>query len=309
MVNLREWALPVYTIMMQMAVGGMLILWVIYAQAARRGQAALATRISQDAVIVIFVTAAAAVVGSHFHLSRPLLSYLAFNNLGTSWLSREVLFTVLFVLLVGLLWLLQRYAVGSPKLRLATGWAAVLMGLATVYSMSQVYLLPPQVAWNSLTTPVAFFAATILLGGLAVSALLLMNLYLLMLREQATVEVEGRVAVIRPAMRAIALVIVATVITELVNYVVQITMLAQGASSARASVDLLLGLYGVLFAIRLALLGFGAAGSVAANLWQPKSGKPLTRMLIPVYLAFLLILVSEVLGRFLFYAIHVRTGI
>ena len=27
--NVREWALPVYTILMQMAVGGLFVLWVI----------------------------------------------------------------------------------------------------------------------------------------------------------------------------------------------------------------------------------------------------------------------------------------
>ena len=309
MINLREWALPVYTIMMQMAAGSMLVLWLIYTYVVRRGQQTTADRISHNSLLIIFITAAIAVGGSHFHLSRPFLSILALSNLGTSWLSREVAFTVAFVLLVGLVWVMQRYAVGAQRLRLVTGWLAVLMGLATVYSMAHVYLLPPQVAWNSLTTPVAFFGATFLLGSMAVSALLLMNFYLMALRNKSSPELDPYNAAIRPALHAAAGGAVAALIIELLNYAVQISLLTTGESSARASAELLLGLYGVLFVIRLALLGLGVAGLVVVHLWQRQAHQPLLRWLVPVYSAFLLTLVSEVLGRFLFYAIHVRKGI
>lgn len=306
MINLREWALPVYTIMMQMAAGGMLILWVIYTQIVRHDRTT-ADRVSHNLVMFMLITISTAMIGSHFHLSRPYLSFLAVRNIKTSWLSREIAFTVAFAVQVSILWLLQRYKFGPFRLRLATGWSAVITGLGTVYCMSRVYLLPTQIAWNSITTPVAFFSASFLLGGMAISALLLMNLYLAALRDQTDLEPERHF--FQQTLAVISILVVAAASVELVNYGVQIRALSAGDASAHASLDLLLGLYSVLFGIRLGLLGFGVMILVGVVLWQRKTAQPLIRLLPSVYFTFLLLLVGEVLGRFLFYAIHVRTGI
>lgn len=309
MINLREWALPVYTIMMQMAAGSMLVLWVVYTYVLRRYDRATADRVSHNLVMIIFATVSAAVVGSHYHLSRPYFSIFAVRNFKHSWLSREVAFTIAFAVCVGALWLMQRYKLGSFRLRLATGWSAVIMGVATVYSMSRVYLLPTQIAWNSLTTPVAFFGATLLLGSIANAALLLMNLYLAVLRDETGQEMQKHTTIVQRTLLAATTLAVLAAGAELVNYMVQIETLSDGGTSARASLDLLLGLYRVLFGIRLGLLGIGVAGLLGVIAWQRVTAKPLVHLLTPVYVTFMLVLVSEVLGRFLFYAIHVRTGI
>src|SRR5690606_36707035 len=116
-------------------------------------------------------------------------------NFKTSWLSREIAFTIAFAFLTGVLWFMQRYKIGSLRLQLATGWGAVIMGFLTVYCMSRVYLLPTQIAWNSAATPVAFFSATFLLGSIAVSALLLMNLYLAVLHEGTNPELQKHIEI------------------------------------------------------------------------------------------------------------------
>lgn len=307
MINLREWALPVYTIMMQMAAGTMLMLWIVYTGAARRHGKPVADRLSHNLVMIILVTVIAAMIGSHYHLSRPFFSILAVMNLESSWLSREVFFTVVFAALVGGLWLLQRLRIGPPLAHLIVGWGAVIMGIITVYCMSHVYLLPTQAAWNSLVTPVTFFSAAFLLGTLALSALLLINLYLGELRQAPGLEIQRQI--IERVLWWVVLVTAVVALVELVVYIVQINQLAGGDSTARASLELLLGLYHVLFAIRLGLLGLGVATLAGGILWQRRMGLPVVRLLTPVYIAFLFVLVGEVLGRFLFYAIHVRTGI
>ena len=118
MINLREWALPVYTIMMQMAAGSMLMLWLVYTQIVRRYDRATADRVSHNLVMIIFFTIAAAAIGSHYHLSRPFFSILAVSNFKTSWLSREIAFTIAFAVAVGALWLMQRYDIGAFRVRL-----------------------------------------------------------------------------------------------------------------------------------------------------------------------------------------------
>ena len=309
MINLREWALPVYTIMMQMAAGSMLMLWLVYTVTLRRYGLVAADRITHNPLTIIFFTVLAAMVGSHYHLSRPYFSFLAVRNFESSWLSREVTFTIAFAGLAGSLWILQRYTLGTRRLRLAIGSATVTMGITTVYSMSHVYLLPIQIAWNSLATPIAFFSATFLLGGMGVSAMLLMNLYLAILRDETTQELDKHTSIIRITLEAAVWIAIAAATIEIVTYFFQIDRLSNGGTSARASLDLLLGLYRVLFGIRLGLLTTGVCTLALSVVWQRRAGKPLVRLLTPVYITFLLVLVGEVLGRFLFYAIHVRTGI
>ena len=307
MINLREWALPVYTIMMQMAAGGMLILWIVYSQAVRRHGEEIADRLIHNLVLIIFITVIAAIIGSHYHLSRPLLSIRSVMNFKTSWLSREVIFTIFFAMLIGVLLFLHSYQIGSITIHLAVGWCAVAMGIVTVYCMSRVYMLPTQAAWNSFATPIAFFSATLLLGNLAVSALLLMNLHLAVLREETDLETQQQI--IQRTLWWVMLFAVATTGIELATYAFQISELSSGSSTARVSIDLLLGLYRVLFGGRLLLLVLGVSMLVGVVFWQRKANRPIFLILTPIYFSFLFVLVSEVLGRFLFYAVHVRTGI
>lgn len=307
MINLREWALPVYTIMMQMAAGSMLTLGVFYTLNVYQHGKRVADLLSRNLVMIIFITVAAAMVGSHYHLSRPYFSIFAVMNFKSSWLSREVAFTIAFAVLVGVLWLLQRYQSGGVRLCLVVWWGAVAMGLLTVYCMSHVYMLPTQVAWNSLATPVMFFSTTVLLGNLAVASLLLMNLYLALLREETTLE--NHQPIIQRTLLVMTLFVLITACTELVTYTYQINQWVNGNASARASLDLLLGLYRVLFGVRLLLLGLGVGTFSGVVFWQRKTRQPLVRLLTPVYFAFLIVLVGEVLARFLFFAVHVRTGI
>ncbi|MCA9330971.1 dimethyl sulfoxide reductase anchor subunit, partial [Candidatus Saccharibacteria bacterium] len=133
MINVREWALPVYTIMMQMAAGSMLVLWIVYTYVARRYDQATADKLSRHLVMIVLITVLTATVGSHYHLSRPIVSLRALHNFHTSWLSREVAFTIAFTIIVGVLFVLQRCKLGTLRLRLITGWSATVMGLATVY--------------------------------------------------------------------------------------------------------------------------------------------------------------------------------
>ena len=90
------------------------------------------------------------------HLSDPTVSFYTITNVGTSWLSREILFVGLFGAGL-LLWLITLNA-----------WArrlAAILGLAFVYVMSRVYTIPTVPFWNSLFTYWLFLATSLLLGS------------------------------------------------------------------------------------------------------------------------------------------------
>jgi len=86
--NLREWALPLYTILMQLAVGTLLVLWILRFLYLKQFGESIMDRILRRPVMVMFFTILAAIIGSHLHLSNPLLSFLAVLNVKNSWLSR-----------------------------------------------------------------------------------------------------------------------------------------------------------------------------------------------------------------------------
>jgi DMSO reductase anchor subunit len=80
-------------------------------------------------------------------------------------------------------------------------------------------------------------------------------------------------------------------------------------NTAQVSVSLLFQLYPALFAMRLGTLLLGVISLVLVAVWQARKQKLISSLLVPTYLTCLLVMVGEILGRFLFYATHVRLGI
>ena len=124
------WSLVIFTLLGQ-AAAGMLILS-FFSRTADTSRAK-----AWAACILLGVGALASLE----HLSDPTVSFYTITNVGTSWLSREILFVGLFGAGL-LLWLITLNA-----------WArrlAAILGLAFVYVMSRVYTIPTVPFWNSL---------------------------------------------------------------------------------------------------------------------------------------------------------------
>ncbi len=102
------------------------------------------------------------------HLGTKRNAWRALSHLSTSWLSREILFTILF----GAGWLSTLTVVilhgnGSIVSRLTA-----LIGLGLLYCMSRVYRLPSVPVWDSWRTQADFFLSAALLGLLGMAPLL-----------------------------------------------------------------------------------------------------------------------------------------
>lgn len=305
--NLREWALPVFTILIQLATGSLLALWLIRTFIAKL-QGRELDRFTRVPILILFSTIVIAIIGAQFHLSKPYLSFLAVSNFMRSWLSREIIATVLFSLSTGILTFLIWFVPGRFKLKNALGWLAAFFGLVSVLCMAQVYLLPTQVAWNSATTILAYFVETALLGTTALGAILLMDL--VFTYEQKVEGVDGLDQIVAKAIKSLAIAAVIALIANLVLNSQQIIHLDSLQNEpAQMSMRLLSDLYQPLFLIRLAL---GVAGVcwLGMNYLRIAREKGRIKGLISAaYIACTLVLVGEILGRFLFYAVHVRSGI
>lgn len=305
--NLREWALPVYTILTQMAIGMLLVLWILRSFWRGKYKIGLLEHVVRDPLLIILTTTAVGMLGAHFHLSKPYLSFLAIRNFGTSWLSREIVFTLLFLLSIIFLWYLQWYRKGNWNLKTSVGWLAIALGFITVYCMGRIYLLPTQAAWDTVETIPSYFGSMLILGVMAIAAILIMDLRFSELRLGR--EMTGARILVDEAVRRLAIAALVILVPVLFLNMYHLYNLRTGSALAQASHELLMGLYKPLLFARFLMLLLGVGGLFFPVFLMKRTTKPVQEFFTPIYLACLLVIIGEVLGRFLFYASHIRIGL
>lgn len=303
----REWALIIFTILGQMSVGAFVVLGLVHFFAVRKAGQEEADRLSDRALLAIGPVLVLGMLASLFHLGNPLNAYQSIANIGTSWLSREILAGVIFAVLGGLFAIMQWRKLGSFALRNAIALVTAVVGLVLVYSMSQVYMLPTQPTWNTWATPVSFFVTTFLLGSLAMGAAFVANCAFL--KNKPDVNYQMQMELLRGNLRWISLASILLLGVELIVAPLYIANLATGSNVALESVKLMIGDMSLILTLRLIFVFIGA-GVFGMFLYQNAVSEGKAAMVnLFAYSAFALVLVSEVLGRFLFYASHIRIGI
>jgi anaerobic dimethyl sulfoxide reductase subunit C len=306
--NLREWALPVYTILFQLATGSLLILWVIRTLYKEKYSEKVLDKIVHRPVLVIFFTILIALVGAHFHLSNPLQSFLAVLNIFHSWLSREIIFTILAFLTCGALIDQLNTSGGKGRRRITIlGWMVISFGAASIFCMSSIYRLTTQPSWNQLGTVLVFLSSAIITGVMASMAFLVMDAIFIKDIEPDLDQVRN--TVVLESMRWLPYLAVFTVIMITAINVLQILLHNAGGGMAESSMGLLFGLYLPLFIFRFAFLLGGMGTFIFVSKRLLKNRNNISDLVIPVYVACFFVVLSEILGRFLFYATHVRIGI
>lgn len=302
----REWALLIFTILGQVAAGSLFVLMVVRAYAVSKVGVEQTDRLTDGPLYIVVPIMGLALLASLFHLGNPLNIAKAVPNLGTSWLSREVVLAVTFVILAGVYTLLQWRKIGNNTLRTVIGWIAVLAGLAQVYGMGMVYMIRTQPSWNTLATPISFFVTTLLLGVATIAAALIVNHSRINKGDQKN---EQQQELLRKSLQGLAISsIILLGIEFLVTPLYMAYLSAQGTEAVQ-SLNLMVGEFGLTFALRLIFVFLGA-GVLAAYIYRNASilGKEGTLSIL-VYSALVLILAGEVMGRFIFYATHVRIGL
>ena len=298
--EVREWALILFTILAQMSVGSFWVLGVVHYYAKRKANEEEADRLSDRALLVIGPLMILGLLASLFHLGDPLSAFQAVTNVSSSWLSREILFGVLFAIMQWRKW-------GSFMLRNVVAILAGIAGLFLVISMSGVYMLPTQPAWNTVATPIFFLATTLLLGSLAMGTAFAANY--LYLKRKGEEGLEAQLDLLRGSLRGISVTALVVLGIQLIVSPLYIAALSAGVPEAQESASMLVDDYVTIFVLRLVLSLIGA-GLFAIVLYQGAGGEAKDRtMAYMVYGAFALVLVAEVLGRYLFYAIQVPVGI
>lgn len=305
--NVSELALVIFTIAAQMAVGAFLVLGGVHFFATRFAGSEEADKLSDLALYAIGPVLVIGLIFSVFHLGNPLSAPRSIMHLGTSWLSREILFGVLFAGSGFVFAFMQWRKLGSPALRSSVAWLTAILGVGLVLSMAMVYYTLPAVpAWNNLATPLSFFTTTLLLGALAIGAAFVAAYAYLHARKQAE-SVKQR-EILEITLRWMALVALVMLGVHFVIQPLYMATLATGGPAAERSASILIEEYGLLFSLRLLLLFLGA-GVFSLFIYKVARNAENFRLVSTLaYSAFALVLVGELIGRFLFYASFSRLG-
>ena len=273
---MEQLSLVIFSICIQAAIGIMLFI-------------GIGRLLNKDGVFrnATLLAAALGIVGmstSLLHLGRPMGAIRALNHFATSWLSREIWFTSIFVGLVvvtALLVLLKPENKGS-----ATGltWVAAIVGLVDVFVMASIYSTTSAPIWQGNATFVEFYAAAISMGAV---------LFLLLSLNEAVSM--GKI---------VALATVGIVVIQVA--VVVPSFVAAGSSTSLALQRSLEILAGMGLANSLKWIAILAGASIM--LWLAREEKVKSYGAL-VTSGALLLLVGQIVGRYLFYVSVVVTGI
>ena len=313
----RDWSLVFFTVLTQAAVGAFLTLRVLEYLSARRAGSDAGRGSDHAPLLVVLAVLSVGLFAALFHLSTPLQAARAVVNFSSSWLSREIVFGSLFAALLSALVFHEWRAAGTPPATWLPRLTAAA-GLAFLGCQTAIYLLPAQPAWNTFATPAAFGGTALRLGILGVAAGFVFRGLTSGVdypAQAAPVATDGAPSA---TLRGLALAGIAALALEFVVVPLHLSSLAANPlPAAAASVQRLTGDYGGILLLRLGLLGAAAAalGGVLASIrgaggpsgYSGYSPHPLASVLTCG--AFGLTAVSEVCGRFLFYAMQVRVGI
>lgn len=275
----HEWPLVLFTVLGQCVAGGLIVSGLGWFSVAHERPAR--TRIVR-AMFLLWVLMGIGFLASVMHLGSPLRMFNSLNRVGASALSNEIASGSLFFAVGGLWWLVAML----DKMPAAVGkaWLIVSMalGLVFVWMMSRVYQIDTVPTWHSGYTTAGFFL-TALLGGPLLGALVLR-----LARISAYEAHFARLALL-------ALLAAAGVA------IMQISALPAIHSSVQQAAALVPD-YAFWQTTRLALLALGL------GCWLCPLVRRTRPRAVSLIAGFMLVAVAELIGRVLFYSLHMTVG-
>jgi anaerobic dimethyl sulfoxide reductase subunit C (anchor subunit) len=270
----------VFTVLGQCVAGG----FIVMALALLTG---VSDRVQQKrvhwAMIVLWVLMGIGFMASVLHLGSPLRAFNSLNRIGESALSNEIASGSVFFAVGGFWWLVT--VLGKMPQALGKIWMmlTMILGVFFVWMMCKVYLIDTVPTWYSVYTPLSFFL-TMFIGGPLLGYLLL-----------RVAGVTGWGMRLLPAISLLA-VVISTVVVMLQG--MDLATIHSSIMQASALVPE----YGALMSWRLLVLALALACWIIPQL---KGGQANPAVLT---FAFVLVIVGELIGRGVFYGLHMTVG-
>ncbi|RIH71285.1 dimethylsulfoxide reductase [Vibrio splendidus] len=278
----HEWSLIFFTVLAQTAVGGYLL---IGARALVLGHDEEKLNSYKVPMFILWALMGLGFMFSTTHLGSPLRAFNAFNQLGSAWLSNEVFFGAAFFAVGGLQWLLSVLKKGGVAIQKALMVGATVLGVIFMYAMINVYMINTVPTWDNIYTPLSFIM-TMVVGGL------LLSQFVIVLANDSRFTVDRNITM---------LAVIAVAISLLVT-VGKLNLIGDIQTSAAKASELVDGL-GSYVILQVALLMASLLIWILPMLNKAKVNP------VNLGLALVLFLASELIGRGLFYSLHMTSGL
>ncbi len=261
---MHSWPLLIFTLAIQAAVGGSLILFLYNSLLKKTVTEDTLEKSNSKSLIVLTILSVIGLGFSFFDLGYPLNAINAISNIGASWLAREILLTCLFIGFVAITLIVSLKA---KKLSQGLLGLASIVGLAAIFAMGSLYSTTIFEPWNSVNTIIGFYGSSIILGAVVI------NLLFFPIFQNSPGSFEE--------------VKLPTLLIVLAAFIIQfifMTALGSGLAALSPSITLMRWLCSALAALILSYLYLKD-----------------TKLSGLLYLSFGLMLIGEVIGRYLFY--------
>lgn len=275
----HEWPLVLFTVLGQCVAGALIVTGLGWMAA--KDDTANQRRIAR-CMFFLWLLMGIGFLASMMHLGSPLRAMNALNRIGASPLSNEIALGSLFFAVGGLWWLVT--VLGKMPVTVGKIWLVISMvlGVIFVWATSRVYQIDTVPTWHGGFTTASFFL-TMLLGGPLLAALLL---------RLARTSFNGA---------TFASLSVAALLATVAVIVLQALSLGAIHSSV-AQASALVPDYGALQILRMVLLAAGLSCWICPLVMrkQPRA--------VSLMAGVALVVVAELLGRSLFYGLHMTVG-
>jgi len=297
MIGQPELSLAIPTILIQMSIGAMACLFLTKLSSADLFATSEGKALESKVVFSSLILTLVGVAGATTHLAYPLGSWLMpFSQLATSWLSRESLLYMFFLLAL-IVYAIQLISGKSPGTGL--GMFASISGLLAVLSGAMIYAgIGGVPSWNNAFTVLFFLLTFLLLGSALFGVVLSMGLESMqddMVKNMAKDVFKSRVLALAP--------LLGISIAVTVGYLMFVGGEGEAGSS---SFQMIMGsgVFWVRFIVGLVIpLALVMALRSVFNKGSLGAVFPYTLSV------FVLILAGEILGRVLFYSTSVSVAI
>ncbi|HHA1919608.1 TPA: dimethyl sulfoxide reductase anchor subunit family protein [Enterobacter ludwigii] len=274
----HEWPLVIFTVFGQCVAGALIVMGLVWLT---EKDDAVKTRLVRS-MFFLWLVMGIGFLASVLHLGSPLRAFNSLNRVGASALSNEIAAGSVFFAVGGFWWLVS--VIGKMPPALGKIWLVVsqILGVVFVWAMTRVYQIDTVPTWYTGYTTLAFFL-TLVLGGPLLAAQLL---------RVANTTYKSTFAA---SVSVLALLACVAVIVLQSNDLATIHSSVQQASA-------LLPDYGALQIWRIVLLAAGL-GCWLCPLMRRQEPKALA-----LFAGVILVVVGELIGRGLFYGLHMTAG-
>lgn len=288
--NSNEWPLVFFTLLSQLSMGIILAGLTVFLFMKNQNISSN-IELKRMATFIAMSAMAVALVLSFMHLAKPLHSVYALGNMGSSFLSREILLVSLFLFTLAVAWTSLRFGIPSPASFNFLYLAALVTGILLVWVMARLYMISTVPSWNTPFTILKFFNSGLLLGA---GAFMVVVVFL----HGKGIEISWVHQVITILFYLMALGVFIHLITALLPVAPQEGMQSSFPMPA------------IPFAWKAARLLFLMLGFSLLAWWYPGFVSMTSRGAPSwAYLAFILLFLSEICGRYIFYASYFRVGV